>query len=186
MVTKEMASTTLFTKYPIKNVLIYNGTTILHYILGGIGIILGYNFTELAYLFGVLYLFFAFGQMYVLMPLIVCPNCVYYRLNNGRCTAALNIFSKKITKEGSAENFPNRGKGLFCHNNLYMAALLIPIIVIIPALVINFSLFLLAIFLEVIGLLLFRIFVVFQKIACVHCRAKKVCPNAQAMGLSSK
>ncbi|MFX0205406.1 MAG: hypothetical protein ACFFDT_05425 [Candidatus Hodarchaeota archaeon] len=186
MATKEMVSTALFTKYPIKNILVYNGITISHYILGGIGIILGYDFTELAYLFGALYLLFAFGQMYVLMPLMVCPNCVYYRLNNSRCTTALNIFSKKIIKEGSADNFPNRAKGLFCHNNMYMAALLIPIVAMIPALVVNFSLSLLTIFFGVIGLLFFRIFVVFQKIACVHCRAMNVCPNAQAMGLTSK
>lgn len=31
-------------------------------------------------------------------------------------------------------NFPKRGEGLFCHNNLYMAALFLPIIIIIPVL----------------------------------------------------
>ncbi|MFX1511881.1 MAG: hypothetical protein ACFFCQ_04785 [Promethearchaeota archaeon] len=180
-----MANTILYTKYPIKNVLTYNGTTILHYIFGGIGIILGYDYTWLAYLFGALYLIFAFGQMYLIMPLVVCPNCVYYRLNNARCTTGLNVFSKRFIKEGSAENFPNRGKGLFCHNNFYMAALFLPIIAMLPALIINFSIALLIIFVAVIGLLLFRMFVVFPKMACVHCRAKKVCPNAQAMGLSS-
>jgi len=29
----------------------------------------------------------------------------------------------------------------------------------------------------------FRFFVIVQKTACVHCAAKKECPNAQAMGL---
>ena len=53
----------------------------------------------------------------------------------------------------------------------------------IPALILNFSFLLLAIFLVVVGLLLFRFFVVFTRIACVHCRAKYKCPQAEAMGL---
>jgi len=36
------------TKYPLSSMLIYNGTTILHYLLGGIGIILGYNIPWIA------------------------------------------------------------------------------------------------------------------------------------------
>jgi hypothetical protein len=53
----------------------------------------------------------------------------------------------------------------------------------IPALILNFSFLLLAIFLAVVGLLLFRFFVVFPKIACVHCSAKYKCPQAEAMGV---
>jgi hypothetical protein len=30
----------------------------------------------------------------------------------------------------------------------------------------------------------FRVFVIFKKVACVHCMAKKRCPNAIAMGLA--
>jgi hypothetical protein len=67
-----------------------------------------------------------------------------------------------------------------------MAAKVVPIIAMIPALILNFSFLLLAIFLAVVGLLLFRIFVVFPQIACVHCRAKNICPNAKAMGLSKQ
>jgi hypothetical protein len=89
-----------------------------------------------------------------------------------------------MVKEGNIKDFPKRGQGLFCHNNLYMAAKLIPILAMIPALFLNFSFVLLTIFLTVVGLLLFRIFVIFPKIACVHCRAKNICPNAKAMGLS--
>lgn len=40
--------------------------------------------------------------------------------------------------------------------------------------------------LGVIALLLFRFFVVFTKVACIHCRAKNECPNAQAMGIGVK
>ena len=176
----------LYSRYPFSSIFIYNVVTVLHYLLGGIGIILGYNFSWIAYLLGLLYLAFAFAQMYVLMPLVVCPNCVYFRLNNSLCISGLNVISKKISKKGDIKDFPKRGEGLFCHNNLYMAAKVVPIIVMIPALFLNFSFLLLAIFLTVVGLLLLRIFVVFPKIACVHCRAMNICPNAKSMGLQNK
>ena len=136
-------------------------------------------------MFGSLYLLFSFLEMYVMMPLVVCPNCVYYRMVESLCISGLNVISKKIAKEGDPKDFPKRGEGLFCNNNLYTAALVVPIIAMIPALILNFSFFLLAIFLAVVGLFLFRFFVVFPKIACVHCSAKYKCPQAEAMGVRS-
>jgi hypothetical protein len=158
-----------YTRYPLSSLLIYNGATALHYLLGGFGIMLGYNFSRAAYLLGFLYIAFAFVQMYVLMPLMVCPKV-----------------SRRVAGEGDVKEFAQRGEGLLCHNNLYMAAKILPIVVMIPALILNFSLLLLVIFLAVVGLLVFRMFVIFPKIACVHCRAKNICPNAEAMGLSDR
>jgi len=153
-------------------------------LLGGVGIILGYDFSPWAgYLFGVLYLVFSFMEMYVLMPLTVCHNCVYYKIENSLCISGLNVVSKKIAREGKPENFPKRAEGVLCFNNIYIAALIIPILAIIPALIINFSIPLLIIFLALIALLLFRFFVIFTKIACVHCRAKYKCPQAGQMGV---
>ncbi len=174
----------VYTRYPLSSILTYNGTTILHFFLGATGIILGYN-SWIGYLLGSVYLAFSLAEMYVHMPLKVCPNCAYYRLENSRCISGLNVVSRKVAREGNVKNFPSRAKGLFCPNNLYIASLVIPIIAVIPALVLNFSFLVLAILLVVVGLLLFRFFVIFPKIACVHCRAKNVCPQAQSMGLSS-
>jgi hypothetical protein len=181
---QKRAKAELYTRYPLSSLLIYNGTTILHFLLGGIGIILGYSFSSWAgYAFGALYLAFAFVEMYVMMPLTVCPNCVYYRMENSLCISGLNVISKKIAQEGDPKDFPNRAEGLFCNNNLYMAALIVPIIAMIPALILNFSFLLLVIFFAVVGLLLFRFFVIFPKIACLHCYAKYKCPQAEAMGV---
>ncbi len=102
----------VYTRYPLSSVFIYNGVTILHYVAGTIGIILGFKLSSAAYAAGGLYFLFAVVQMYVIMPLSVCSNCVYYRMKNARC-----------------------------------------------------------------------IFVLFPKIACLYCCAKKECPNAQQMGL---
>ncbi|KAF5429449.1 hypothetical protein C5S42_01675 [Candidatus Methanomarinus sp.] len=175
----------IYFEYPLLNVLIYNITTLFHFLLGGAGIILGYH-SWMGNVLGTLYILFAFFQMYILMPLLVCPNCVYYRMGNSRCTSGMNLVSKKIAREGNVKDFPKRGEGVFCHNNLYMAALFLPIIAMIPALILDFSFIVLAIWFAVIGLLLFRFFVVFQKTACIHCAAKKECPNARAMGLDNK
>ena len=186
MLSDTKANAELYTRYPLSSVLTYNGITILHCLLGSTGIIMGYNFSSAAYIFGTVYLLFSLFQMYILLPLKVCPSCVYYRAVNSLCISGLNILSKRITKKGEMKNFPYRGKGLFCHNNLYIAALFIPLIAMIPAVILNFSFKLLTILLVVMALLLFRFLVVFPRTACIHCMAKKQCPNAQAMGLSSQ
>jgi hypothetical protein len=148
--------------------------------MGGTGVILGYS-SWIGHLIGLFYIAFSLAEMYVHMPLKVCPNCVYYKLDNSVCISGLNLVSKKIAKEGNVKDFPNRAKGPFCSNNLYIASLVIPIIAMIPALILNFSSVVLAILLVVVGLLVFRFFVIFPRIACVHCRAKNICPQAQSM-----
>jgi hypothetical protein len=177
----------LYSRYPLSSVFIYNGSTVLHFLLGGIGITLGYNFSSWAgYTFGALYLVLSLLEMYVGMPLSVCPNCVYYRAKDSLCVSGLNILSKKVAKEGDLKDFPRRAQGLFCPNNLYLTSLIVPIVAMIPALIVNFSVVLLIIFLAVVGLLLFRFFVIFPRIACLHCSAKYMCPQAEAMGVRDR
>jgi hypothetical protein len=171
----------LYSRYPLSSLVMYNGATVIHYVLGGTGIILGYG-SWTGYVLGVLYMAFSFSGMYVLMPLKVCPDCVYYTLGSSRCISGLNIVSRRMAREGNPSAFPNRGRGLFCPNNLYLASLVIPIVAIIPPLFMNFSVPLLVIFIILVGLLLFRFFVIFPKIACVHCRAQNTCPQARQMG----
>lgn len=172
------------TRYPLSSILIYNGTTIAHYLLGAFGIASGYRYGVPAYIAAGVYLFFSVVQMYILMPLKVCPNCVYYRMPEGRCVSGMNLFSRKIAVIGIREDFPNRAKGVFCHNHLYMAALVLPLLLMLPPLVAAFSFPLLVVFLLVAALLVFRIFILFPQIACVHCCAKNECPNAISMGLN--
>jgi hypothetical protein len=88
-----------------------------------------------------------------------------------------------MAKEGSISDFAKRGEGFLCHNNLYLSAKIFPILAIVPGLIIRFSFAALLALLILAVLLLLRVFVVFPKIACGHCRAKHICPNAQAMGI---
>ncbi len=174
----------VYKSYPRSSVLLYNSTTDAHFLLGGIGLILAYDYTWYAWVIGLVYMAVAFVQMYVMMPVVVCPNCVYYRLEDGTCVSGLNRVSRRIAKEGDLEDFPKRAGGPLSHNKFYMGSLIFPIVAILPGLYLNFSWLLLVIWLAVLGLMLFRFFVVFKRVACAHCMAKKRCPNAQAMGLS--
>ncbi|MFX1260381.1 MAG: hypothetical protein ACFFAN_21225 [Promethearchaeota archaeon] len=176
----------LYQKYSFFRVFIYESSTILHYLIGGFGLIIGYAFLSLGYLIGLIYIIFAFLQMYILMPLTVCPNCVYYRMKDSRCVSGLNKISRILAKEGNPEDFPKRAEGILCYNNIYMVALFFPIVAAVPALIFNFSLFLLIPFLIVIGLLIFRFFVIFPKVACLHCNAKFTCPIGEKIGVRDK
>jgi hypothetical protein len=169
----------LYTRYPLPHIITYNGITLLHFALGILGIYMGIGWL-LALLYGV----FAFAVMYIMMPLKVCPNCVYYRLDNSRCISGLNLLSKKITYEGLPINFSKRAKGWLCHNNYYLAGLILPLPLILIGMLFNFSVTLVGIFVAIAALLAFRFFVLFPKIACVNCAAKYKCPNAAQMGLN--
>ncbi len=173
-----------YRRYPASGLLIYNGATVLHFLLGGYGIYIGYEPLGIGIILALFYILFSFLEMYVVMPIKVCPNCVYFRMEDSLCVSGLNLVSKRIAKEGNPKDFTNRAVGPLSHNKMYMASLIVPIVAIVPALVLNFSVQLLLILIFVFGLLLFRFFVIFKKVACIYCSAKHVCPNARAMGLN--
>lgn len=174
----------VYARYPLANIAIYNGITFAHYGLSVAGIVLGYaRWPALGWTTGLVYLVFAFGQMYILMPLTVCPSCVYRRLEGARCVSAMNLVSARMTPLADEGDFGRRAEGALCHNHLYMASLVAPLVIIPPALVLAFSWTVLALFLAVAALLALRLFVVFPRVACGVCVAKGHCPNAKAMGI---
>ena len=177
-----MKNQTLFSRYPLSSVLLYNGVTVAHFLLGGLGMAVGYG-SWAGWLLAGVYVAAALVEMYIFMPIKVCRNCVYVHLDNSLCVAGLNVVSRRIARRGNIKDFADRAAGVFCPNNLYLAALGVPIVAIIPALIMHFSLLLLALLVVLTGLLLFRFFFIFTRVACVHCRARGICPNAKAMGL---
>jgi hypothetical protein len=175
----------VYRRYPLVNIALYHGTTALHFGLATAGLVIGYGrWPVLAWTVGAAYLAFALGQMYIIMPLRVCPSCVYRSLPGAWCVMGMNLVSARVVPPADPGEFHKRGVGFFCHNHLYMTALIAPLILLLPALAVRFSLVLLGVCLAVLALLAFRIFVVFPKVACGHCAAKGRCPNAKAMGLS--
>ena len=173
-----------YTRYPLLHVLLYNGTTLAHFILGGAGLYLSYENSWLGTVLALVYLVYAFGQMVVVMPVRVCPNCPYYRMDDARCISALNLLARRIAPRGKPQNFRRRSKGPLCHNNQYFAALLIQLPLMLIGVIINFSVALLALLLIEIALVLFRVFVLFMRVACPNCAAKQRCPNAEQLGIS--
>ena len=105
----DTSSLKVYKRYPLANLAIYNGVTPAHYGLGAAGIILGHGrWPALAWGAGLLYLVFALAQMYVLMPLVVCPSCAHRRIDDARCISALNLVSAGIAPLGDPEDFPPR------------------------------------------------------------------------------
>ncbi|MFH1834270.1 MAG: hypothetical protein ABH877_04530 [bacterium] len=174
----------MYTRYPTRSVVLYDGLTVVHFLLGGSALLFGYPW-RIGIPLGAAYVLFAFLEMFLLMPLTVCPSCVYYRIEGSLCISGMNRWSRRIARQREASRFEERASGPFCPNNLYLIALVFPIVAVIPALALRFSLPVLVALLMLVALLLFRFFVVFPRIACVHCRAKSVCPNARSMGLSA-
>lgn len=182
-----MPKAELYTRFPVASVVTYNLSTILHFLLGGLIItsaapLIGYWAGVLASLYVILSLF----QMYLYMPYKVCTHCVYFGLENSRCITGLNAIAKRVFKPAAAANLSTRAKGAFCPNNLYIASLALPILAGIPILVFSFSPLLLGLELLLFVLLAIRFVYLIPKTACVHCRAKFVCPQAGQMGVRDK
>jgi len=131
------------------------------------------------------YLVVALGQMYVVMPLVVCSSCVYATMAGGRCVSGMNLVAARLGRTSPPEQFAaRRTKGILSHNKLYMGSLIAPLPLLAVGLVVDFSPLALAALLAVAGLLAFRVVVVFKRTACPHCAAKGRCPNAKAMGIA--
>jgi hypothetical protein len=177
----------LYKRYPISSILIYNGITIIHFFLGGIIIAsTGYFWGLMGTIFGVSYFILSLIEMYIVMPLQVCKNCVYYRLENGLCISGLNLWARKIAKPGASKFFPSRAKGSFCPNNIYILTLIFPILAGVVILLIHFTVVSLIGIAVLFMLLMLRFFLMIPKLACVHCYSKFICPQAGQMGVREK
>jgi len=182
-----MKKAKLYDRYPLSSILTYNGITVLHFLVGGVVLFSTVRFFGVwGGVLGLSYASFSFIEMYVMMPLQVCRNCVYVRLENGMCISGLNVIARKVEKKGDASDFPKRAQGLFCPNNLYILSLVFPILAGIPILVLNYSNSLLCLEILLFMLLAARFLYVIPQLVCVHCRSKFVCPQAGQMGVREK
>jgi len=182
-----MSGVEVYRVYPWRSVALYNGATLLHFGLAAAGLVIAYDrWPALGWVLAVVYLVVALGQMYVMMPLVVCASCAYRAMRRGsRCVSGLNIVSEHLKRIEPLDEFEaRRTRGLLCHNNLYLGSLGAPIPLLALGLVVNFSPAALVLLLAVAALLAFRILVVFRRTACPHCAAKGRCPNAKAMGIA--
>ncbi len=176
----------VYRSYPLRDVALYNGVTLLHFGLAAAGLLLVYDrWPVLAWVLATVYLVVALGQMYVVMPLVVCVACVYATMPGARCVSGMNVIAARLGRSAPHGEFEaRRTKGPLSHNKLYMGSLIAPIPILAVGLILNFSLAALAVLVCVAALLAFRILVIFRRTACPRCAAKGHCPNAKAMGIA--
>ena len=74
----------VYASYPWSSVTLYNGVTLLHFGVATLGLLVACDrWPVLAWVVAIAYLVVALGQMYVVMPLVVCPSASMRRWRAG-------------------------------------------------------------------------------------------------------
>jgi hypothetical protein len=177
----EIARSKSFRRYPLWRVLSVNGLTIAHYGAGCAAIVLAYrDYPIVGWPVALAYFVFAVVQLYVLMPLVVCPGCVYRTIQDGRCASGLNLISARLCPPSvPTVEFAERSHGALCQSSLCFWSWVFPVPVAVPGLALSFSWIGLALTLTVAALIVVRLAVVFRLIVCSHCLARRWCPVAR-------
>jgi hypothetical protein len=167
-----------FRRYPLSWVLGLNGLTVVHYLMGCGAILVAYrDYPLLGWPVGLGYLVFAVVQLYVLMPLVVCPGCVYRTIRGGRCASGLNVLSARLCPPSpGAIGFEERAHGALCENSLCLWAWVLPVPLALPGLALSFSWPAFALMATVAALTVLRLAVVMRRVVCPHCLARRWCP----------
>ena len=170
-----------FRRYPLWRVLGLNGLTVAHYLVGCGAILVAYqSYPIVGWPIGLAYFVFAVVQFYVLMPLVVCPGCVYRTVRGGRCASGLNLISARLCRpSATATAFRERTHGALCQSRLNLASWVAPPPLALPGLALFFSWTAATLTLIVVGLVVVRLWVV-RSAVCPHCLARRWCPSAEA------
>ena len=175
---EEASGSRSFRRYPLWWVLGLNGLTVAHYVVGCCAILAAYRDSPfIGWPVGLAYLVFAMVQLYVLMPLVVCPGCVYRSIRGVRCATGLNLVSARLCPASpGAIGFEQRAHGALCENSLCLWAWVLPVPLALPGLVLSFSWLALALMVAVAALTVLRLAVVARRAVCPHCLARRWCP----------
>ena len=173
-----------FRHYPLWRVLLTNGLTVAHYALGACAIVLAYpSHPVLGWPIGLAYFVYATVQLYVLMPVVVCPGCVYTSIKGGRCPSGLNLISARLSRAAApTAGFEARTQGALCQSSLCLWSLVAPLPIALPGLALFFSWTGLA-WLAVAVLTALRLGGFYRLVVCSHCLARRWCPVVKAARL---
>jgi hypothetical protein len=179
---REPAGARPFRRYPLWRVVALNGLTVVHYLVGGGAILAAYrDYPIVGWPLGVAYLVFAMVQLYVLMPQVVCPGCVYRTIRDGRCPSGLNLISARLAPPAaSAVEFGQRTHGALCQSSLCLWSWLLPVPLALPGLVVSFSWTAASLTAVVAALAVARLTIVARVAVCPHCLARRWCAEASA------
>ncbi len=172
----------LLRRYPLWRVLCLNGLTVVHYVIGCVAVLVAYrSYPLLGWPIGLAYLVFALVQFYLLMPLVVCPGCVYRTVRDGRCARGLNLVSVRLCpSSASLTGFRERSHGALCQSNLSMWAWVLPVPLALPGVCASFSWLALTLTAAVSVLTILRLAVTRRRAACLRCLARRWCPITHA------
>jgi len=178
----EAPSSGSFRRYPLWRVLGLNGLTLLQYAVGCAAIALSYrSYGIVGWPIAAAYLVYAVVQLYVLMPLVVCPACVYSSISDGRCASGLNVISARLSRSPvSRAGFAERAHGALCQSSLCLLSLVLPLPLAVPGLAISFSWTGLALTLAVGALAGARLAYIVPRAVCSRCLAYRWCPAARS------
>jgi hypothetical protein len=167
-------------RFPLRQVGALNGLTAAQYVVGCAAIVFAYRRLPIVGLpVGLAYLVYAVTQHYVLMPLTVCPGCVYRAVRDGRCPSGLNVVSALLCeRSATAGDFQQRSRGALCSSRLAQASWLAPLPLVVPGLVLSFSAMAALLTGLVAVLALLRLLVV-RRAVCPRCLAQRWCPEGR-------
>jgi hypothetical protein len=168
----------LLRRYPLWRVLCLNGLTVAHYVIGCVAVLVAYrSYPLLGWPIGLAYLVFALVQLYLLMPLVVCPGCVYRTVHGGRCARGLNVVSARLCSSSTGlTGFRERSHGAFCQSNMCLWAWALPVPLALPGVCVSFSWQALTLTTAVSVLTILWLTVTVRRVVCLHCLARRWCP----------
>jgi hypothetical protein len=176
--TESAQKQTSFRRYPLWRVLLANGLTLIHYVAGAGAIVLAYRSLPIVgWPVGLAYFVYAVVQLYVLMPLVVCPGCVYSGIEDGRCPIGLSVISARFFRDPAQRTaFDARTQGALCQSNLCLVSLVAPVPLAVPGLILSFSWPGMALTAAVAALVTARLAGAYRRVVCAHCLARRWCP----------
>ena len=166
---------------PLWRVIAYTGLTLLHYGLGTALLLVAYRLVPaLAWPLAVSYLVFAVTQRYVFMPLVVCPGCAYLTIEGGRCPCGTNLLAPRLMRLSAAsDGFATRATGVLAPRKLDLAALVLPALLALPALLFAYSWVTLSL-VAIVGVLVVLRLALIEPAQCARCLERRWCPVRQA------
>lgn len=169
-------------RYPLWSVIGLNLLTAVHFAVGCGAIILAWHTVPLvAWPVGIAYLVFAAVQAFVLMPLVVCPGCVYRTVAGARCPSGLNLVSARLgPPAGDTAEFRRRSSGPLCQTSLSLCSWGFPPLMALAGLAVHLSWPAAVLAAALAASLALRV-LLGRASGCTHCLSRRWCPVARIM-----
>jgi hypothetical protein len=170
-----------FRRYPLWRVVGFDAFTAAHFALGCAAVLVAWHARPIvAWPVGLAYLVFATVQSFVLMPLVVCPGCVYRTVAGARCPSGLNVLSARLCPPATdTAEFRRRACGPLCQTSLSLCSWVFPLPMALAGLVLQPSWPATALVAALAASLPLRA-LIGRAAVCPRCLSRRWCPAARA------